>query len=421
MTWENILFGALATSTLTISMVRFGWNSFITLGVLGSFLYSLPAIIGVYSPIHISLGARGYFAKPTPQAVLALSFAWLMFLSLVAILPVKNVTYLKSERPSNSLLRTTALLTLFGYIVVSASLGPLYFLQDRSEADLGLVSTLWRWFFVFGIVLSFQAERHLYVIFFLVFLIMHMIAGDRTIPAIAVGAIILSKFIIGGRRKTTPPKKYLLFGGAAFVLLLVVKPIYLFLKNPSFQNAAIYFNFENFLYSLQAFEPLGTFSLLQLSIDENLSMPFGQFITSIASNILLMPSFFKINSNYFNEYITSNISGHLTFGVAGNYFAHAYVALGLIGILLFAFIFIMFLHTIENLSMAKGGLFRSMCIVLGATIAIYAHRNGLDNLLSFVRQVLVAGLLIHLVSILEQSILPRKKITSGTRPHIAEY
>lgn len=398
MNWENICFFLFASSTLLVAFHRLGWNSFVSLGLLGTYIYATPAMIGAYNPIHLTLGARADFMQPSTGAMLVQYMVWVTFLPFVFFIPAQRVRSVIAGRKLESLVRAAAVMTLLGYLFIGARLGFLYFFNQRSETDLGLVSVLWRWVPVFGVLLSIRAKKPAFILFFAFFLLIYAISGDRTMPAIAFGTLLLNGFLSSERRRFLPGLTHLMFGLVGFILLLLWKPIYLFVKNPSMAHASDLFNLESLKYSLMSFEPLGQFSLIELAVENELEMPFGDFITAVAGNILVFPSIFGINSNYFNEFITESVVGQLTFGIAGNYFAHAYVALGFMGVSLFAAIFLMSLFFLQRAALNKRGLGREICIISGSVIAVYAHRNGLDNLLSFVRQIIIVAVSLHLYS-----------------------
>jgi len=410
MGWENAGFFVLASATLVLSLLRFGWNSFVSLGILGAFLYAIPAMIGAYTPIQLTLGIRGVFATPSTEAVAVLAVAWVTLAVLVAILP--RPAFQRAAKAATmsdgAALRACALLVMAGYAYIASTLGPFYFLAERSETELGLASTLWRWTFVFGLILSVQEKRPVYGAFFLLFLTVHMIAGDRTIPAIAVAAAVLTAFIHQGRRRALPRPATLGALTILFAVLLVAKPLYFFIKTPSAEMAALLLNPDALRYAALGFEPLGTFSLLQVSIDEGVRIPFDLFFASIFGNLLVFPSLFGVDTNLFNTTVTGHLPSDLSFGVAGNYFAHGFVTLGVPGVTLFAALFALALHGLERAGLRATGVFRAFCVISAAIIAIYAHRNGLDNLLSFLRQVAVVGLSIAAIAALDRALLPRR-------------
>lgn len=407
MGWENGLLGILSIGTLLMAFARFGWSSFVSLGILGALLYAMPAVIGLYSPIYINHGPGRIFVQPSPDAVLTLTLAWLVFAPLVAVLPVAGKPVPLAGGQVGGLLRATLLLTIAGYLVIAATLGPTYFLQDRSETTLGLFSTLWRWTFVFGLVLSVQERRHWFTAVFALFLVMHMVAGDRTIPAITFGAVIIGAFLSGDRRAFLPPLRVLVMGMMVFALLVIAKPLYVFLKSPNLELAGILLHRDQLLLAAQSFEPLGTFSLLNFVVVEGVSMPRDVFLVSVLGNALIMPSLFGVDTNFFNSFVTSQLPGHLGFGVAGNFFAHGYVVFGPAGVIAFAALFVMALYGLEVWAMKSHGVWRVAFIISGATIGLYAHRNGLDNLLSFIRQIFIVALMLAGTTFLERHFLPR--------------
>jgi len=162
-----------------------------------------------------------------------------------------------------------------------------------------------------------------------------------------------------------------------------------------------------------SFEPLLTINILDYSITNNLTMPFGDFLLSMFGNILIIPSAFGVNTNYFNTFFTSEMPASLSFGIAGNFYAHGYVVLGFPGIVIFAFLFFCVIFSIERKIDTSTGMAQLTLVIIGATIAIYLQRNGADNILSFIRQILIATLLIWITDrVIRLLIIRRHRVST---------
>ncbi len=405
---QNGVVAVLVAVTLAIAMRRFGWNSFIGLGLAGASLYSLPAIIGFYAPLQHSLGERGIFAPTSAASVTLMAMVWMIFLFIVATLPVPRSYPERRMSHAGLHLRSCAILTVLGYLAVAMGQGLLFFLDARHEITLGLAATLWQWLPALGLVIAIASRRWGYFSFFSFFLLIYFIAGDRTIPAIVTASSILVLFVKSGERKSFPRPATLLVISLLMAGLIFGKPIYLFIKNPSAEAMQVLFSAEMLRGALMAFEPLGTYSLLEVALDARLQMDVSLFLLSIFGNALMMPSLFGVNTNYFNEFITQSMPSGLTFGVAGNFFASAYVGLGFAGVAMLAVLFLIALSVAERHALRATGLTRIFLVVAGATLAIYAHRNGVDNVLSFLRQIIIATLAVAVVSKAQRAVLPFK-------------
>lgn len=412
----NVALGILITLTIAIGFRRFGWNSFVGLGLVGAAIYSSPAFLGFYAPIQVTLGERGVFAATSMTSVVVVAVVWFIFLFSVSALPVPPFASAGRVGNGSVHLLSCVLLAVLGYGLISLSQGPLYFLQARHEISYGAVATLWRWLPAFGIMMSVFFGRRIYFIFFMAMLTFHFIAGDRTIPAITATACLLIVFMQGKQRRPLPAiwTSFILF--ALFVFMVFGKTVYLALKGQSFAGIPYIFSLNNILLTLKGFEPLGTYSLLEFSLDNRLSIDFVMFSLSIIGNILIIPSAFGVDTNYFNSFITSEMPSGINFGLAGNYFASGYVGLGYFGIFCLALFFILSLRGIEKFALRTSGLTKLTLTLIGATIAIYAHRNGIDNLFSFIRQIVIVGLAIGFVSAAFRAILPLKPKVSGLTP-----
>jgi len=84
----------------------------------------------------------------------------------------------------------------------------------------------------------------------------------------------------------------------------------------------------------------------------------------------------------------------ITNGIGGSYLANAWMVLRVPGLYVFSLIFVGSLSLLDSYTKRKSPLVVSVIILFGALIAVYSHRNGLGNLLSFVRQIAISGAII---------------------------
>ncbi len=412
----NVALGVLATLTIATGFRRFGWNSFVGLGLIGAAIYSLPAFLGFYAPIQITLGERGVFAATSLTSVIVVAMVWSIFLFLVSVLSVPPFPSGGQVGNGSVHLLSCAVLVLFGYGLIALSQGPIYFLQARHDISYGATATLWRWLPAFGIMISVFHARRIYLAFFLFFLAIHFTSGDRTIPAITTAACVLIFFMRRMQRMPLPKIVTSVLVLFIFFLMVFGKPVYLVLKDPSLAAIQSMFSWNGLLLTLKGFEPLGTYSLLEFALDGRLNADLPMFLLSIIGNILIVPSAFGVDTNYFNTFMTNEMPSGITFGLAGNYFASGYVGLGYFGVIALAVFFILALRGIEKYALRTSGLTKLTLTLIGATMAIYAHRNGIDNLFSFIRQIVIVGLAIGCVSVAFGAILPMKPAASGPLP-----
>jgi hypothetical protein len=112
-------------------------------------------------------------------------------------------------------------------------------------------------------------------------------------------------------------------------------------------------------------------------------------LESVLGNVLIVPSAFGLSTNLYNAVVSATLSPKFGYGIAGNYLAHGYTVGGTMGAALFYFILPLMLRLCDGQFRAKDGSVKIFWCCAGAVIAFYIHRNGLDNGLSFVRQVFI--------------------------------
>jgi predicted membrane protein len=88
----------------------------------------------------------------------------------------------------------------------------------------------------------------------------------------------------------------------------------------------------------------------------------------------------------------------ISFGLAGSYYASGFAFMGILGVMILAVIFLGGLYVMNRCAATQKGLVRITLVILGSTFAVYAHRNGLDNLLSFARQIFIMGVFLNSVA-----------------------
>jgi hypothetical protein len=260
------------------------------------------------------------------------------------------------------------------------------------DQNAGAFATLWKWAAMFGLVSAWLCRdtRLLYLngaILVLIFL-----RGDRTLVALSTAAmVIVASYKNPGwwKRLRGPQIIGLLFAAA---VVFFGKTVYLNLKSGlTGQGWDVTRGLTYTQQLMSQFEPLATFNHIEFVIRTGITIPPAEFLWSIFGNLLLVPSFFGVSTNIYNSTVTAAMSGRLGFGVAGNYLAHGYAVGGIVGAGLFYFMLPIILRICDGQFRTKTGTVKVFWCCVGAVIAFYVHRNGLDNLLSFVRQLFVVG------------------------------
>jgi hypothetical protein len=144
---------------------------------------------------------------------------------------------------------------------------------------------------------------------------------------------------------------------------------------------------------ISQFEPLATFNHIEFVMRTGVKIPFAEFVSSILGNILLVPSAFGVSTNVYNATVTAAMSSRLGYGIAGNYLAHGYVVGGTAGAVLFYLMLPLLLRLCDGQFRSKSGTVKVVWCGVGAVVAFYIHRNGLDNLFSFIRQLFIVSVI----------------------------
>ncbi|UZW58059.1 hypothetical protein NUH86_22570 (plasmid) [Sphingobium sp. JS3065] len=382
-----------------------GLLSFTTLGCVGMAIYSIPGIIGLEMPIYVSVVAKQRFLVDAPDASdWVLLTAWLAFMAgamMTARIDTKRQFYppvAVNERRLSHVMWACAFLSLATFAYSAYNLGPLYFLADRAEQVNDAITLTAKWFVAIGLVSSLLISSRKMTAFFIAMLALRFLSGDRTMVAIVTAAAVLTLGHKNGGART-------LFQGlgapalaAAAVIVVFGKPIYISIKN--YFGIGILESGTSIQDTLLTFEPLIIYSHLSHVMDTGLDIGFLQFLVSVLGNLLLVPSAFGVSTNLYNELVQSSFTFNVTYGVAGSFLAHGWAVGGAVGVILFYFGYVMALVWCDRQFVKQSGLRKAMIACAGGVLAFYAHRNGMDNLGSFMRQIAIAGLIVSFVSAL---------------------
>jgi hypothetical protein len=383
---------------LLITSSKNGLGSFVTLGIFGAAVYTVPALIDTQASLG-SVGSRvGYVSVP-PEVDFVVLVAWLgllvgLLLSTAAFPRIRHVDTRQVIDPNmRSVAVASAIIGWAGVIYFMYSQGSvLFFLQERIDQNAGPFATLWKWTAMFGLVSALLSRDTKLLYLNGAILVLIFLRGDRTLVAISTAAmLIVASYRNPGwwKRLRVPQIIGLVF--AASVVFLG-KTVYLNVKSGlTGQGWDVTRGLTYKQQLMSQFEPLATFNHIEFVIRTGIAIPPVDFLWSIFGNLLLVPSFFGVSTNVYNTTVTAAMSGRLGFGVAGNYLAHGYAVGGTVGAALFYFMLPMILRICDGQFRSKTGTVKVFWCCVGAVIAFYVHRNGLDNLLSFVRQLFIIG------------------------------
>ncbi len=357
----------------------------------------MPAVLGLVFPFHLYETDAVALVEASDKSVLVTLVAWVGYLlTLLAGANLDNPRSIPDQayvERSSIVLYVLLLFCVGGFLYIALSEGSLLWaLKARDAQYESYVRLLWRWINILGLLIAVILKRWTIALVFLIGVLCYFIAGDRTAIAIATVALVVAssegrKAVISAFRP-----RYLLLASIAPLLIFFGKPIYLSIKEQNTMFLRIAFS-EDWIYSsLASLEPFLTFNILDQVVLFDYEYPLDSLVLGVIGQILIVPSYFGIDSNSFNEDFTRTFSQGISYGIAGNFWAQGYSVAGYLGVMVFSFCFGATLIACDNYNRKSNPTTRAVIATIGALVAIYAHRNSLDNLLSFVRQILVVAI-----------------------------
>lgn len=393
---------ALAMIAFFVAITVHGPVSYVTMGVTAFFAYNLPALLDTQNPFNRAVLGGPLIRTPTPpEADLAVLFAWVGLVLVLVVTGVRRTETYRAPVPAPApliddprlgrIMRIATAAAIVGTLYLMLRSGPLFFLEDRDLQLNDFVTLLWRWFVLFGLLSSIlMRDRRMLMINVFVLLLIY-VRGDRTMLAISGGAMLMALTQVRGRWQDVLSPS-VIFGLVGALLLIVFgKPLYTDLKQ--FAETGIWdpvgYYYQRAILQL---EPFTTFSHIGYVINNRIEIGFPPFVESLLGHLLIFPSVFGVSTNIYNETVTRALLESINFGVAGNLLAHGYTVAGNAGVAVFAGIFVALCRIADVGRRSKGTMVPLFFLAAGSIVAVYAHRNGLDNLFSFIRQVLVVAL-----------------------------
>jgi hypothetical protein len=384
--------------TWLVVIRRYGAISFACAGVFCFTAYSIPALVGQVFPFN---WAAVYLAPSSSAAVHVTILAWVVFL-LTMLVPGKAG---QAARPAASasqdphlasFIRAALFVCVAGFMAIAYADGPLFFLEGRDEQSQGTLRLLWRWVNAIGLVASVASRSWRSATVFFGGLVIYFLAGDRTVIAITAFCVLI---VWGhGRALRIMCRPGPVLACVFFVVAIIFgKPIYLAAKLGSMDIVARAFTAEAMEGLITTYEPFLTFNILDLVVRHDFTMQLGTLTKGVLGQFLVVPSAFGIDSNSFNTEFTAKYAPRLNFGIAGNYWAHAWAVAGPFGVGVYAVLYAVGLRVLEASCWRYSGVARVLFALLAGLLAVYVHRNSLDNLLSFARQILMVTAAIALL------------------------
>jgi hypothetical protein len=411
---------------LVLTFSKNGIGSFVTLGIIGAAVYTVPAIVDAQVSLAMAGMSRhtGYVAVP-PDVKFTVTMAWVGLncglLATLGLFPCieRRVGHSPTEDFVGSIALTSAILATVGFLYLAlVSGGVLFFLETRTDQITDPVSLLWRWTALIGVVAATLAGRPKLLLYHCIILLIIFLRGDRTIVALSIASIIVTTSYKDPRWYAQ--LKPLQISALTFGVIAVFfgKSIYQTIKSGMAGQGWDPISLSTKAQLMSQFEPLGTFSHLEYVMRTGVTIGPWDFLESVLGNILIVPSAFGVSTNLYNAVVSATLSPRLGYGIAGNYLAHGYTVAGTLGAALFYFILPPMLRLCDGQFQAKDGSAKIFWCCVGAVIAFYIHRNGLDNEFSFVRQIFVVSVITAtLAAALRHFGIAGQPQRSAIRPH----
>lgn len=396
----SLLLTALVLGTISMAVWRHGWVSFVTLGVFGAAIYAVPGLLDAQRTFSVQSQALFIATPDSADAVVAA--AWCALLLGVALFSSSRPT--QARRQATDEQASIHRLALATALLAGAGLAYLFFQQgagvvvESRDSQLGSSFIyVWRWTAPIGLVASLLAGNRKLFYFHLFILFVIFLRGDRTFVAISLAAVIVASM-------WDKPAAYLF--RLKYIMGVLLAGIGIFYGKSTYLNIKEALGGESartqglsVVEQLQfQFEPSATYAHVGHVMRRGLEIPFLEFVQSVFGNLLLIPSAFGVSTNVYNELVQGSVSYSVDTGIAGNYIAHGYVVAGIPGAMLFYLLLAWILRSCDVRFRKTSGTWKLFWACTGAVFAFYVHRNGLDNIFSFVRQIAVICVLIAITA-----------------------
>lgn len=373
--------------------------SLISLAAVGLSAYSLPVLTGWTTTVSLGTITSAH-VKTSEAATLAMAMAWLGFVFAAATPVLKNKGLQKFSIKATDLmtLRVCFAIGVVLLVPVIATSGVLFFLKSRAEAFESPVIMIWRWVCLIGLLMSLSLNKPAMLVYFAAVILTIFISGDRTLFVLSIFSIALqarygSKLL--GLRNV---RMGIILVPVLLIFLIYAKPFYLFLKDSSAPFSAYMSNDEGVLESFWLLEPFGVHYLLEMVIISDLRIGLSDIILPTIAQVLVFPSAFGVDTHLYNKILSNTLFPGVTYGIAFNLWAQGYSFGGAIGVFLFGLLYGLLIKALNFFIGSWRGVPRFCILIFGVMVAIYGHRNSIENIVSFGRQILLAGVLVASVS-----------------------
>lgn len=394
--------------TAALAIHQFREISVIHLGIAGLLAYSVPAILGLSFPPH----HERQLVAVSPEATVAMALAWLGFALVIGLLPAPlrprgREFSPASEHRVDDFLRGALVVSIALYGMVCVRLGALFFLRPRAEISphLGLGYLFFKWALALGLIASVASRRSGFIVAFSLGMIVVAIAGDRTTPLITVLAVFL--FVLEGFTVRQAVTSWRTWGAVALALGIVfgTKFLYGVLK---FSDGSAMEGLPPYGFLLQ-WEAFLTHEILERVIRTGFSYSPWETLKGTLGQLLLLPSLFGIDSSRFNEVMQSELFPGITFNIAHNHWAQWFSMFGYLGVFLGAAILGGALVGIDRWISKTKGAWHFLALLVGSAVAVYVHRNSIENEAAIIRQIVLSFCLVWVASFALRKVLELRR------------
>lgn len=296
-------------------------------------------------------------------------------------------------QPSDSgrLSLVAVVVCLVSFAALVATYGTSIFFVHKTESGVsGYFYIAWRMSATYAVLISMVEKRHRLALVALVPLLATIFAGDRTAVGLAAIALLwmglqtgrLSGLKFGIAIPTIAMLGLFLFFGKTFQALWSLDAV------SSLQDFSIILQDEgtDAITTTEPFAVIGVFSALT----QMRTGPPDSLILDVASQFLIVPSWFGFDSGSFNSFFQPILfPGYREKSLAYSYWGEGYVRAQWFGVAAFFAIYWAGLHVFDRLSRRRSLALRSFAFVGGSYWAFYIHRNSLVSIIAYERQIIL--------------------------------
>jgi len=366
----------------------------LTLGLFSSYIYFLPAF---------------FWYESLPMEAYTIYVITLVFFVIAGVLASKTVMLRQCDR-----VQVFSNYSFLFYLLwfLTSVFGLLDLLIHGWSFDLSkidstrgdVISYSWSVFLGYFFVLSLLTKNRVGFVFGAINYSIIVALGDRTQVVVMLLVAILC-FV--GYRKDTLYDALKKIGLKGTFLLVLVGFVGVFGKE--FYGAIQMANgFSDFFFVFQerifgfafqsSFEPFHVQTILRLTVDTGLAIDY-EYLLRAPLQMLPFATEFGGDVHY-----QSNIVKNFFFsdwreesGVSSNFFAEGYMVFGMLGGIMFSFIYVSLIYIINAGVFKANGFWRIVLLFAGVFLAFYLHRSSVYQLIGHEKRIFYSGVFVIIV------------------------